>query len=145
MAISVSTPKNLNRIKPKLVAGLTKRQVICFTLGAACAVPVYFLLRKPAGTTTAMVIMMIILMPFFFLAMYEKNGKPAEKYLGMIIKYKMSKHIRPYRAVNLFKQLEEREKKRKEVLLLEEKAGRGRHFNKNKEAEGPGPHAKSRC
>ena len=28
---------------------------------------------------------------------------------------------------------------------IEEKAGKGRHFNKNKEAEGPGPHAKSRC
>ncbi len=128
MAISVPIPKDLGKVKTKFVGGFTRRQVICFALALVAGVPLYFLLRKPLGTEAALIIMMIVMMPFFVCALYEKNGVPAEKLLVMMIRFKLAKPIRPYRAVNIFSQLEERDKKRKEVRRLE---------NKRKEAGGP--------
>ena len=64
-----------------------------------------------------------VMMPFFFLAMYTKDGFPAEKILYFMIRQKfLTQGIRPYKSENLYKQLEEREKIRKEVRYLEEKA-----------------------
>ena len=61
--------------------------------------------------------------PFCFLAMYEKDGFPAEKLLYFMIRQKMlTPGIRPYKSENLYEQLEEREKIKKEVRYLEEKA-----------------------
>ena len=61
--------------------------------------------------------------PFFFFAMYEKNGFPAEKILYFMLRQKiLTPGIRPYRSENLYKQLEEKEKLRREVRYLEEKA-----------------------
>lgn len=56
-------------------------------------------------------------------AMYEKNGFPAEKILYFMLRQKiLTPGIRPYRSENLYKQLEEKEKLRREVRYLEEKA-----------------------
>ena len=121
MAISVPIPKDLGKVKTKLIGNFTKRQVICFGLALLAGLPLYFLIRKPLGTEAALIIMMAVMMPFFVCALYEKNGIPAEKYLLMVIRFKLSKPIRPYRAVNLFSQLEDREKKRREVKYLEAK------------------------
>ena len=63
------------------------------------------------------------MLPFFFLAMYEKDGFPAEKILYFMVRQKiLTPGIRPYKSENLYKQLEEREKIKKEVRYLEEKA-----------------------
>ena len=62
----------------------------------------------------------------FFLAMYEKDGFPAEKILYFMLRQKvLTPGIRPYKSENLYEQLEEREKIRKEVCFLEEKAKGG--------------------
>ena len=126
MAISVPIPKDLSKIKPRIIGNFTKRQVICFGLALIAGLPLYFFTRKPVGTEGALIMMIAVMMPFFFCALYEKDGMPAEKYLMMIIRFKLSKPIRPYRAVNLFSQLEEREKKRKEVKRLEAKRRRAK-------------------
>ena len=64
-----------------------------------------------------------VMLPFFFLAMYERDGFPAEKLLYFMIRQKiLTPGIRPYKSENLYEQLEEREKIKKEVLYLEEKA-----------------------
>lgn len=64
-----------------------------------------------------------VMLPFFFLAMYEKDGFPAEKILYFMIRQKiLTPGIRPYKSENIYRQLEKREKIEKEVRYLEEKA-----------------------
>jgi hypothetical protein len=118
MAISVQVPKDLSGIKTKVALNLTKRQIICFS-----GIPLYFLTKGLIGTSAASLLMMGAMLPFFFFAMYEKNGFPAEKILYFMLRQKiLTPGIRPYRSENLYKQLEEKEKLRREVRYLEEKA-----------------------
>lgn len=127
MAISVPVPKDISGIKTKVALNLTKRQVLCFGGAAAVGVPFYFLTRKALGTEISAVIMVALMLPFFFLAMYEKNGFPAEKVIYFIIRQKfLVPGIRPYRSESIYRKLEEREKLRKELYQLERKAQRGR-------------------
>lgn len=123
MAISVPVPKDLSGIKTKVALNLTKRQIICFSGAAITGVPLYFLTKGVLGTLAAALIMVGVMLPFFFLAMYERDGFPAEKLLYFMIRQKMlTPGIRPYKSENLYEQLEEREKIKKEVRYLEEKA-----------------------
>lgn len=123
MAISVPVPKDLSGIKTKVALNLTKRQIICFSGAAITGVPLYFLTKGVLGTQAAALIMVGAMLPFFFLAMYERDGFPAEKLLYFMIRQKMlTPGIRPYKSENLYEQLEEREKIKKEVRYLEEKA-----------------------
>lgn len=123
MAISVPVPKDLSGIKTKVALNLTTRQIICFSGAAITGVPLYFLTKGVLGTQAAALIMVGVMLPFFFLAMYERDGFPAEKLLYFMIRQKMlTPGIRPYKSENLYEQLEEREKIKKEVRYLEEKA-----------------------
>ena len=123
MAISVPVPKDLSGIKTKVALNLTKRQIICFSGAAITGVPLYFLTKGVLGTQAAALIMVGVMLPFFFLAMYERDGFPAEKLLYIMIRQKiLTPGIRPYKSENLYEQLEEREKIKKEVRYLEEKA-----------------------
>lgn len=123
MAISVPVPKDLSGIKTKVALNLTKRQIICLSGAAITGVPLYFLTKGVLGTQAAALIMVGVMLPFFFLAMYERDGFPAEKLLYFMIRQKMlTPGIRPYKSENLYEQLEEREKIKKEVRYLEEKA-----------------------
>ena len=49
----VPVPKDLTKVKSKFLFGLTKRQVICFGIGAVCGLPVFFLTKGAIGTTIA--------------------------------------------------------------------------------------------
>ena len=123
MAISVPVPKDLSGIKTKVALNLTKRQIICFSGAAITGVPLYFLTKGVLGTQAGALIMVGVMLPFFFLAMYERDGFSAEKLLYFMIRQKMlTPGIRPYKSENLYEQLEEREKIKKEVRYLEEKA-----------------------
>ena len=123
MAISVPVPKDLSGIKTKVALNLTKRQIICFSGAAITGVPLYFLTKGVLGTQAGALIMVGVMLPFFFLAMYERDGFPAEKILYFMIRQKMlTPGIRPFKSENLYEQLEEREKIKKEVRYLEEKA-----------------------
>ncbi|MFG6321627.1 MAG: PrgI family protein [Lachnospiraceae bacterium] len=123
MAISVAVPKDLSGIKTKVAMNLTKRQLICFGGAAAVGIPFYLVTKGVLGTQASALIMVTLMLPFFFLAMYEKDGFPAEKILYFMLRQKiLTPGIRPYKSENLYKQLEEREKLKKEVRYLEEKA-----------------------
>lgn len=123
MAISVPVPKDLSGIKTKVALNLTKRQIICFSTAAITGVPIYFLTKGVLGTSAASLLMVGIMLPFFFVAMYEKDGFPAEKILYFMIRQKiLTPGIRPYKSENLYEQLEERERIKKEVRYLEGKA-----------------------
>ena len=90
---------------------------------AVAGIPLYFLTKGLIGTSAASLLMMGAMLPFFFFAMYEKNGFPAEKIVYFMLRQKiLTPGIRPYRSENLYKQLEEKEKLRREVCYLEEKA-----------------------
>lgn len=123
MAISVPVPKDLSGIKTKVALNLTKRQLICFSAAALTGVPLYFLTKGVIGTQGAAFIMVGAMVPFFILAMYTRDGFPAEKILYFMIRQKfLTPGIRPYQSENLFRKLEEQEKIRREVRYLEEKA-----------------------
>ena len=61
----VPVPKDLTKVKTKVMFNLTKRQLICFTGGALIGVPLFFLLRKPTGNSVAAMCMMLVMLPFF--------------------------------------------------------------------------------
>lgn len=123
MAISVAVPKDLSGIKTKVALNLTSRQLICFGPAIVLGFALYFLTRSVIGNQGAILLMMAAMMPFFFLAMYQRDGFPAEKVIYQMLRQKVfTPGIRPYKSENLYKQLEEREKLEKEVARLEEKA-----------------------
>ena len=123
MAISVAVPKNLSGIKTKVAMNLTKRQLVCFGSGGAVGIPFYIFTKGVIGTQASALIMVALMLPFFFLAMYEKDGFPAEKILYFMLRQKiLTPGIRPYKSENLYRQLEEKERMKKEVRYLEEKA-----------------------
>ena len=123
MAISVAVPKNLSGIKTKVAMNLTKRQLVCFGSAGAVGIPFYIFTKGVIGTQASALIMVALMLPFFFLAMYEKDGFPAEKILYFMLRQKiLTPGIRPYKSENLYSQLEEKERMKKEVRYLEEKA-----------------------
>lgn len=104
----VPVPKDLSKVKTKVLFNLTKRQLICFGIAALVAVPLYFLARKTLDATTSAMIMIIAALPFFFFAMYEKDGQPLEKVLRNNYRQKYQRpKIRVYRTENRYAGKEE--------------------------------------
>jgi len=93
----VPVPKDLNRVKTKVMFNLTKRQLICFSIAAAVGVPIFFLAKAHLDLSTAAMLMVVIMLPFIFFALYEKDGQPAEKYLYHIVQSMFIRDkVRPY-------------------------------------------------
>lgn len=124
----ISVPRDLTKVRSKVMFNLTKRQLICFGAAALIGVPSFFLIKEVSKVNTAVMGMMIIMMPFFFLAMYEKNGQPLEVILShMIQAIFIRPKIRPYKTDNYYAALERQataEKEVKEIVRIskEEKA-----------------------
>lgn len=103
----ISVPRDLTKVKSKVMFNLTKRQLICFGTAALLGVPSFFLIKTVAATSVAAISMMVIMMPFFFLAMYEKNGQRLEVILGHFIEAVFIRpKVRPYKTDNLYSALE---------------------------------------
>ena len=93
----VNVPNDLSKVKTKMALNLTKRQLICFSCAAAVGIPSYLLARGSIGNTGAMFLMLAVMLPAFLLAMYEKDGLPAEKVLKNIIRARFLRPgVRPY-------------------------------------------------
>ena len=97
MAAYISVPRDLTRVKSKVLFNLTKRQLLCFGAGALVGVPAFFLLKQSGNVSLAAIGMMIIMLPMFFLGMYEKHGQPLE----VIAKFIRPK-VRPYQTNNYY-------------------------------------------
>ena len=99
----VNVPNDLSKIKTKMAFNLTKRQLICFGSAAVVGVPAYLLTRMIIGNSAALFLMIALMLPFFMLAMYERDGLPAEKVARNII---LSRFIRPgtrpYKTENFY-------------------------------------------
>ena len=78
MAAYISVPRDLTRVKSKILFGLTKRQIVCFGTGALIGVPVYFFVRAAGNLSLAAIVMIVVMLPFFFFGLYERNGQPPE-------------------------------------------------------------------
>ena len=115
----VPVPKDLSKVKTKVVFNLTKRQLICFGGGALIGVPLFFLLQKPLGNSSASLCMILVMLPFFLLAMYEKNGQPLEKVAGNLLRVCILRpKQRPYRTNNFYAALERQDKLDMEVYRI---------------------------
>ena len=107
----VNVPKDLSKVKTKLALGLTKRQLLCFGVAAAIGIPVYIFTRGALGNSGAVLLMMGLMLPLFFLAMYEKDGLPAEVMLRNIIRSKILwPAVRPYKTENFYEILDKEAK-----------------------------------
>lgn len=103
----VPVPKDLSTVKTKVALNLTKRQLICFSLAAVVGVPTYIFSRGAIGGEGAVLVMMGLMLPFFFMAMYEKDGQPAEKILRNYIRARIFfPGTRPYKTENLYAVIE---------------------------------------
>ena len=115
----VPVPKDLTKVKTKIMFNLTKRQLVCFGGGALAGVPLFFLLKGPVGTSAASMCMIVVLLPFFLLAMYEKNGQPLEKIIGNIIRVSITRpKQRPYKTNNFYAVLQRQDQLDKEVYRI---------------------------
>lgn len=134
----VPVPKDLTKVKTKVMFNLTKRQLICFGGGALLGIPLFFLLKGPAGTSTAAMCMVVIMLPFFLLAMYEKNGQPLEIIIGNILRVCFLRpKVRPYQTDNFYAVLARQDQLDREVYRIvnpktqtdprREKTDRSRH------------------
>lgn len=99
----VSVPKDLTKIKNKVVLNLTRRQLVCLSIAAAVGLPFYFLTKDLLGTSNAATGMVVLMLPAFLFAMYEKDGLPLEKILFNMIKVKLlNPAVRKYELKNLY-------------------------------------------
>lgn len=99
----VNIPNDLRRIKTKVALNLTKRQLLCFGGAAAIGVPTYLFTRTAIGNSAAMILMIALMLPFFFFAMYERDGLPAEKVARNILRvFFIRPGPSPYKTENIY-------------------------------------------
>lgn len=115
----VPVPKDLTKVKSKVLFNLTKRQLICFGGGALIGVPLFFLLRGSLGASSAAILMVLSMLPLFVMGLYEKNGRPLEKVLGDVIQTVFLRpKQRPYQTDNLYAALMRQEQMEREVQKI---------------------------
>lgn len=99
----VPVPKDLTKVKTKVMFNLTKRQLVCFGLAALAGIPLFFLLKAHTSVSVAALMMVLSMLPFFLFALYEKNGQPLEVLLRHIIQARFVRpKQRPYRTDNFY-------------------------------------------
>ncbi|OQR53481.1 PrgI family protein [Bacillus sp. CDB3] len=83
----VSIPKELKTIKSKLFFGLTKRQLIGFTIALTIGLPVFFLLKN-FSLEIALYGLFFTACPIIFATIFMKDGMPAETWIKLYVEYK---------------------------------------------------------
>ena len=131
MASYIAVPRDLTKVKSKVMFNLTKRQLVCFSMAALVGVPSFFFLRKFGDTSFAAMGMMILMMPMFFVGMYQKNGQPLEVILTHFIQANFIRpKIRIYQTDNYYEALHRQAIAEKEVERIVYK------YHKNVSEEG---------
>ena len=135
----VTIPKDLTKVKTKVLFNLTKRQLVCFSAGLAVGVPLFFLTKNALGNSTAALLMILAMLPAFLLALYEKNGQHLEVIIRNMVRVLFLRpKERPYRTNNFYAVLERQDKLDKEVYRIvhpspkTEKSGAGRYLKGKK-------------
>ena len=121
----VTVPKDLTKVKSKVMFNLTKRQLICFSMAAAIGLPLFFLLKGSIGTTSAALCMVLAMLPMFLFAMYEKHGQPLEVIIRQFVEVKFIRpKERPYQTNTLYDALMAQSKLDKEVRAIVKGTGK---------------------
>ena len=116
MASYIPVPRDLSRVKSKILFGLTKRQLICFGAAALIGVPSFFFIREIGSASLAIMCMIIIMLPLFLLAMYERDGQPPEVLARHFIESTFIRpKVRPYQTDNRYEALMRQAWAQKEV------------------------------
>ena len=128
----VTVPKDLARVKSKIVFGLTKRQLICFGGALLVGVPLYFLLRGRVTGSAAALIMVFAMLPGFLLALYERHGQPLEVVVMQMIQCCFLRpKERPYQTNNAYAALMRQHQMEQEVKAIVQKRN-SKRTRKNK-------------
>ena len=99
----VPVPKDLTKVKTKVMFNLTKRQLFCFGGGILIGLPVFFLTKNILGTSVSAMLMIIVMLPCFMFALYEKHGRPFEKVIKSVIEVSFLRpKQRPYMTNNFY-------------------------------------------
>ena len=115
----IPVPKDLAKVKSKVLFNLTRRQLVCFGGGALIGVPLFFLLKEPLGNSSAAICMIVVMMPYFLFALYEKNGLPLEKHLLYLVRTCFLRpKRRPYMTDNFYAALEKQDALDREVRRI---------------------------
>ena len=131
----VTVPKDLTKVKSKVLFGLTRRQLICFGAAVLVGVPLFFLLKDTVSSSAATLCMILVMLPFFLLAMYERHGQPLEVILGQMIQTLFVRpKERPYQTHNFYAAVQQQIQVDKEVRAV---------VQKSKAAAGGGKKAKT--
>ena len=120
MAAYIPVPRDLSRVKSKIIFNLTKRQLLCFGAAALMGVPIFFLVKKSTGNVSlSAMTMMVLMLPMFFLAMFERDGQPLEVIARHFIDTKFIRpKIRPYQTDNYYRVLERQAWAEEEVAKI---------------------------
>lgn len=134
----VTIPKDLTKVKSKVLFGLTRRQLICFGAAVLVGVPLFFLLKNRVASSAATLCMILVMLPFFLFAMYEKNGQPLEVFLGHLIENKFIRpKVRIYQTNNLYSALVRQYELEQEVRAIAGKNGKTRKTGRGKAQADP--------
>lgn len=138
----VTVPKDLTKVKTKVLFGLTRRQLLCFGAAAATGLPLFFLMKRAVNTSTATLCMILLMLPFFLFAMYERHGQPLEVMLKHLIQTVFVRpKQRPYRTNNYYAVLMRQRKLEREVKRIVQPSapnnGRGSKYKTKTKAHQP--------
>ena len=129
----VTIPKDLTKVKSKVLFGLTRRQLICFGTAVLLGVPLFLLLRTVVSSSTATLCMILVMLPFFLFAMYERHGQPLEIVIQQMIQTMfMRPKERPYQTRNFYTVVQQQIQVEKEVRAVVQKSKAGRTHKKAK-------------
>ena len=119
----VTIPKDLTKVKSKVLFGLTRRQLICFGAAVLVGVPLFFLLKDAVDSSTATLCMILVMLPFFLFAMYERHGQPLEVIIGQMVQTMFLRpKERPYQTHNFYTAVQQQIKLEKEVRAVVQKS-----------------------
>ena len=121
----VTVPKDVTKVKTKVLFNLTKRQLICFGAAAIIGLPSFFLLKALGNVSLASLGMIVVMLPLFLLAIYEKDGQPLEVIAKHFIETRFIRpKIRPYQTNNYYAALMRQHQLEQEVnaIVSQEKA-----------------------
>ena len=129
----VTAPKDLTKVKSKVLFGLTRRQLVCFGTAALIGVPLFFLLRRTVNSSTATVCMIVVMLPLFLLAMYERHSQPLEVVIEQMVQAMFVRpKERPYQTNNFYAAIERQISVEKEVRAVVQKTKTAGNTKKSK-------------
>lgn len=102
----VPVPRDLSRVEPKLMFGLTKRQLICLAVAAVLGIPLYLLTMTALGEL-AIYLALVPVIPCFYLGFStsKDNLPPEKKILNYIRVQYILPRVRPYKTENIYRKL----------------------------------------